>query len=107
MLHNLLTAAALAGVGWLIYRQEQHVATKDEILAQIGEVRNLLVETQKDVGRVADKLDEAMAGGDLAAVGEAIADLRGIAQTINDRAEQSSPEAVAPDEPTEPVEPTP
>ncbi len=76
------------------------MATKDEVLAQIADVKNLLVETGKDVNRVADKLDQAVAAGDLSEVSAAVAELHQIAQGIDDRAEASDPEQSAePDEP--------
>jgi len=92
MLHTALTAATLAGVGWLVYRMERLMATKDAILAQIAEVKALLVETGKDVDRIADKLDEAANDGDLTAVAEAVTELHSLAQGINDRAEAADPE---------------
>lgn len=85
--------------------KEAIVTSKEEVLAQIADVRNLLVETGEDVRRVADKLDAAVAAGDLSDVSAAVAELRGLAQGIDDRAEQSDPEQVdSGDEPTEPVE---
>lgn len=83
--------------------KEQTMATKDEILAQIADVKTTLVETGKDVARIADKLDVAAANGDLTAVSDAVAELKSLAQGIDDRAEASDPEAPA--EPEQPVEP--
>lgn len=77
------------------------MVTKDELKTQIGEVKTILVEAQKDVGRVADKLDQAVANGNLDDVSAAVAELRGLAQGIGDRAEQSDPE-----QPATPTEPT-
>ncbi len=79
------------------------MATKDEVLAQIADVKAVLVETGKDVGRVADKLDQAVADNDLTAVSAAVDELRGMAQAIDDRAEASVPEPTTDDSaPTSP-----
>ncbi len=102
MLRDIATAATLIGVGWLIYRMECLMATKDEILAQIADVKTVLVETGKDVGRVADKLDQAVANGNLTEVADAVAELKTIAQGIDDRAEASDPEVTEPVEPANP-----
>lgn len=75
------------------------MVTKDELKTQIGEVKTILVEAQKDVGRVADKLDQAVEAGNLDDVSAAVTELRTLAQGIGDRAEQADPET--------PVEPTP
>ncbi len=72
------------------------MASKDEILAQIADVRTLLDEVRKDVGRVADRLDEAVANNNLDDVSAAVADLRGVVQAIDDRAEAAAPEDTEP-----------
>lgn len=105
MLRDLATAATLIGVGWLAYRLECLMTAQDDVLAQIAAVKTVLTETKKDVGRVADKLDAAVASGDLSAVSAAVAELKDIAQGIDDRAEASDPEVaeatpVAPESPT-------
>ncbi len=83
----------IAALTRMIAHPTEHImANQDEVLAQIADVKNLLVETGKDVDRVADRLDEAVANGDLSAVSTAVAELRGLAQGINDRAEASAPE---------------
>jgi hypothetical protein len=94
MLRALIAAAALGAAGWLAYTRlkETLMATKDEILTQIADVKTLLVETGKDVSRVADKLDQAVANGNLTEVADAVAELKSIAQGIDDRAEASDPE---------------
>ena len=104
--------AALGAAGWLAYTRlkEQIMVTKDEILTDLADVKNILVETGKDVNRVADKLDEAVENGNLTEVAAAVAELKTIAQAIDDRAEASDPEQTTPAEPTEPetpAEPTP
>lgn len=107
------TVAALVAIGKGVQHivkdlhalKEQVMATKDEVLAQIADVKTLLGEVRKDVGRVADKLDEAVANSNLDDVAAAVADLRGVVQDIDDRAETASPEPAAPVE--EPTEPTP
>ncbi len=83
------------------------MVTKDELKTQIGEVKTILTEARKDVNRVADKLDQAAANGDLTGVSAAVQELRELAQGIGDRAEQSDPETPAPVEPAEPANPTP
>ncbi|GAA2346831.1 hypothetical protein [Dactylosporangium salmoneum] len=107
MLRTLLTAVAAAGACWIAYAKlkEQIMTSKDEVLAQIADVKTLLVETGKDVSRVADKLDQALANNDLTAVSEAVAELKTIAQGIDDRAEASDPEQPATGEPAEPEQP--
>jgi hypothetical protein len=75
------------------------VSTKQEILDSVREVNGILVEARKDVGRVIDKLDEAVANGNLDDVAAAVNELRPVAQAIGDAAEKAAPEA--------PVEPTP
>ncbi len=68
------------------------VTTKQELLDAIADVKNVLVETGKDVARVADKLDAAVANGDLTDVAAAVAELRALAQSVDERAEASDPE---------------
>ncbi len=84
--------------------KEIAVKTKDELKAEISEVRDILVEAKKDVNRLADKLDAAVEAGDFTDVSAAVQERRELGQGIGDRAEQSDPEA--PVEPA-PVEPTP
>jgi hypothetical protein len=104
-----IATAVLGAATWLAYTKlkEQIMATKDEILTQIADVKTVLVETGKDVGRVADKLDQAVANGNLTEVAAAVAELKSIAQGIDDRAETSDPEQTAPAEPANPDEPAP
>jgi hypothetical protein len=104
-----IATAILGAAGWLAYTnlKETLMATKDEILAQIADVKTVLVETGKDVGRVADKLDQAVANGNLTEVADAVAELKTIAQGIDDRAEASDPEQAAPVEPEAPADETP
>ncbi len=108
MLRLIATAALVtaAGVAWLIYRTETLMATKDEILAQIADVKAVLLETGKDVNRVADKLDAAVANGNLTEVADAVAELKSIAQGIDDRAEASDPETTETPADETPAEPT-
>jgi hypothetical protein len=79
--------------------KESIVATKDEVLAQIAEVKALAVENLEDTQRVIDKLDEAIANSDLTLVAEAVADLRATTQTTNDAIEAAAPEPVVEPEP--------
>lgn len=76
------------------------MATREEIVADVAEVKALLVELQKDVTRVIADLEAALANNDLEAVAAAVADLKATTTTIDDAVEAASPE------PTEP-EPTP
>lgn len=102
-----IAAAVLGAAGWLAYTKlkEQIMATKDEILADIADVKNILVETGKDVSRVADKLDTAVANGNLTEVADAVAELKQIAQGIDDRAEASDPEQTTTPADETPAEP--
>jgi hypothetical protein len=107
MLRTLLSLAALAALGvagWhALTRLERLIMTaQDDVLAQIADVKTLLVETGKDVTRVADKLDAAIASGDLTAVSAAVAELKTIAQGIDDRAEASDPELPVEPQPEQP-----
>lgn len=81
--------------------KEMFMVTKQEILDQLADVKTVLGETAKDVGRVADKLDQAVANGDLSEVAAAVAELKQMAEGIDARAEQSDPEQPA--DPAEPV----
>lgn len=81
------------------------MVTKDELKAQIGEVKTILTETQKDVDRVATKLEQAVANNDLSDVAAAVQELRTLAQNVGDRAEQADPEQPA--TPAEPDNPQP
>lgn len=84
--------------------KEQTMASKQEVLDALADVKNLLVETSKDVTRVADKLDQAVTNNDLTDVQAAVAELRSLAQGIDARAEQSDPEpATQPEQPAEPT----
>lgn len=85
--------------------QETIVTTKQELLGQLGEVKSLAVETFKDVGRLVDKLDEALAAGNLDDVAAATGELRTLVQDVNDRVEAAAPEPPA--EPEEPQPPAP
>ncbi len=88
--------------------KEALVVTKDELKTQIADVKTVLTEARKDVNRVADRLDQAVANNDLSDVSAAVQELRELAQGIGDRAEQSDPEQPAqPEQPvvTEPVGP--
>jgi len=96
------------GVRHLHELKEQLMVTRQEIeqvKADLGEVKTILVEAHKDVNRVADKLDAALDAGDLSEVRAGVAELRTLAQGIGDRAEAADPEQ-APTEPT-PAEPEP
>ncbi len=86
--------------------KEQIVSDKAEVLAQIADLKTLVVELTEDVGRVADRLDEAVAANNLDEVSAAVADLRDLVQAADDRAEAAAPEPVeepAGDEDTEPA----
>lgn len=79
------------------------VSTKQEILDSVREVNGILVEARKDVGRVIDKLDEAVANGNLDDVAAAVNELRPVAQAIGDAAEKAVPESPVEPAPTEPT----
>ncbi len=83
--------------------KEELVTTKQELLTAVGEVKTVLVEAQKDVNRLADRFDEAIAAGDLDDAAAAVAELRAIGQSIGDRAEQTVPEQPATGGTDEPV----
>ncbi len=74
--------------------KEQAMSDKAEVLAQIADLKTLVVELSKDVGRVADRLDEAVAANNLDDVTAAVSDLRGLVQAADDRAEAAAPEPV-------------
>jgi hypothetical protein len=81
--------------------KELLMVTKDEIAAQLGDVKNVLAETGKDVARLVAKFDEAIANGDLSSLSAPLEELRTLAQNIDDAVEGASPEPVpAPEEPT-------
>ncbi len=114
------TLAALIAVGEGIEHivkelhelKEQAMSDKAEVLAQVADVKALVVELTKDVGRVLDRLDAAIAAGNMDEVSAAVADLRSAVQDVDDRVEAAAPEPVeepASEEPTdgEPVEPAP
>lgn len=82
--------------------KESIVATKEEVLAQVAELKALAVENLEDTQRVIAKLEEAVANNDLTAVQEALADLRSTTQATNDAIEAADPEVEEP-----PVEPEP
>jgi isopropylmalate/homocitrate/citramalate synthase len=76
------------------------MATKEELLASIADVKTALVELQSDVARVIADLEAALEAQDLTAVAAAVEDLKATVTTIDEAVETASPE------PTEP-EPTP
>ncbi len=98
------TVAALIAVGEGIEHivkdlhalKEQVMADKAEVLAQIADVKTLVAELKKDVERVADRLDEAVANSNLDEVSAAVADLRTAVQDIDERAEAAAPEDTTP-----------
>jgi hypothetical protein len=82
--------------------KESIVATKEEVLAQVADLKALAVENLEDTQRVIAKLEEAIANQDLTAVAEALTDLKATTQATNDAIEAADPEVVEP-----PVEPEP
>jgi hypothetical protein len=75
------------------------MATKEELLASVADVKALVVELQKDVTRIITDLEAALAAQDLTAVAAAVEDLKSSVTTIDDAVEAASPEP--------PTEPTP
>jgi hypothetical protein len=80
--------------------KEQAMADKAEVLAQIADVKTLVVELTKDVGRAIDKLDEAVANQNFDEVSTAVADLRTAIQDVDARVEAAAPEPATPEQPT-------
>jgi len=78
------------------------MATKEEVLASIADVKTALVELQSDVQRIITDLETAIANNDLTAVAAAVEDLKATVTTIDEAVETASPEPTEP-----PVEPTP
>jgi hypothetical protein len=87
--------------------EEQQMTTKDEILAQLGGVKTTLVETKKDLGRVAEDLRTALANNDLSAIAASVDELQNLATGIDADAEAASPEPTMEPAPEQPAEPTP
>jgi hypothetical protein len=82
------------------------VATKEEVLASLAELKTLAVENQEDTTRIIEKLDQAVQDQDLTAVADAVNELRSITQATNDAIEAADPETpTTPEEPTEPETP--
>lgn len=80
--------------------KELIMATKEEILAQLAEVKALAVETASDVTRVLEALEAAVANADLTAVAESVAELRSIVQGADEALEAAVPETEPEPEPT-------
>lgn len=98
------TVAALIAVGEGIEHivkelhalKEQTMSDKAEVLAQVADVKALVTELKKDVGRVLDRLDAAVAAGNMDEVSAAVADLRSAVQDIDERVEAAAPEDTTP-----------
>lgn len=72
------------------------MTTKDELLANVASLRELVVETNSDIQRVIEKLDAAIAAGDLTEVAAGVEDLRTLVQAGDDALEAADPEVVEP-----------
>jgi hypothetical protein len=68
------------------------MATKEEILASLADVKASLVELQKDTTRIIADLDAAVQAQDLTAVAAAVDDLKSTVGTIDAAVEAASPE---------------
>lgn len=68
------------------------MATKEEILANLADVKASLVELSKDVTRVIAALDAAVQAQDLTAVAAAVDDLKTTVGTLDAAVEAASPE---------------
>lgn len=108
----IIDAVALLGAGVEAIHRHLHelkeniVSSKQEVLAELGEVKTILVEAGKDVNRVADKLDAAVAAGNLDEVSAAVDELRTLATSVGERAEAADPEPVVEEpSPEEPINP--
>lgn len=76
--------------------KEIMVSTKEELLAELADLKTLVVETNDDITRVLDKLDEALAASDLTEASAAVAELRGLVQAGDDAIEAADPEVEVP-----------
>lgn len=72
------------------------MATKEEVLASIADVKVSLTELSSDVQRIIADLETAIANNDLTAVAAAVADLKSTVTTIDDAVETASPEPTEP-----------
>lgn len=68
------------------------LATKEEVLASLATLQELVVENQSDTTRIIELLDAAVQAQDLTAVAEAVEQLRTVAQATNDAIEAAAPE---------------
>jgi outer membrane murein-binding lipoprotein Lpp len=68
------------------------VTTKDELLAEVASLKDLVTETNDDIARVLAKLDEALANEDLTEVATAVGELRSLVQEGDDALEAADPE---------------
>lgn len=80
--------------------RELIVTTKQELLDEVASLKELVVETNDDIARVLEKLDQALADNDMTEVATAVAELRTLVQAGDDALEAADPEVVEP-----PVEP--